>query len=248
MPIGTISGSEWVAAAGTANVVQRDCPVPVDTADGDFLVAYAVLSQDDAAATGILSAGWDVAATFARKSTAPATGVSAVLTRVWNDGDPTVFTFTKTGSALSGTFSVVMVKVPGANPTLPFAPTALNGTSDNSASVTCPSVTVPSGLASDAAVIRFYHIYYYSAAKINTDTWSISLMTSFTEYADQSGDWASVGAAARLAPAGSVANPVATAGGFQAGSTGRGVSMVVTPAVVVAPTVEPGRRMLLGVS
>jgi hypothetical protein len=239
----TLAGVEWVPTSGTGpNSQTRDLTFPNTTADGDWLVAYAVLSQDDTAATGITGDSFTVNATFPRKTTSPNIGISAILTRIWRDGDPLTYTFRKTGSTTLATFSVVGMKVPGASNLL-STPTATDQTAVGTA-VTCPAITVPSNANGDSLVIRAYHTYYYNAAKVNTDTWAITNLTGFTEYADQSGDWASVGMSARLVTSGSVAAQAATAGGSQAGAAGRGVTLCLQPAAAAAVGPESGRMLL----
>ena len=247
MAIGTITGSEFVSTLGDA--ATRDCPVPAGTGDGDILVAYCVLSQDDAAATGIASTGW-TSYPFAQ---ATGIGRTAVLIKAYNastDPPPVTgaFTFTKIPApGSSGTFAVVMIKVPGANATPAVAPTNADQVSPPAPinDISCPGVTVPAGLSDQAVVIRFYHTYYYLAAKNNTDTWTPP--AGFTEQADQSDDWCSIGASTLLSGAGAVAPANAVASGNTGGAYGRGVTLVLAP-TAVATGPEPGRRMLLGVS
>lgn len=243
MPIGTITGSGYGLAAGP-NVTERDCDVPAGTADGDVLLAYAVLTQDDVSATAISSTDWD-ATQFPRETPAgiPAIGLSAVLKRVWNTGDPTTFTFTKNGTFGAGSFGVVMIKVPGADSAYSVAPMA-TPQANTDATVECPAATVPAGLPSDGVVIRFYHLYYYMATKGGTAVWTPP--TNFTEQADASDEWLSMGAATRIRTSGAEAIGAATAAG-SAGAPGRGISLVLAPAVAATGS-EPGRRLLLGVS
>lgn len=238
MGIGAIAGSEYQTFA---DAVSRDCAVPAGTADGDLLLAYAVLSQDEAAATAIACPGF-VEYPFPQ---ATSIGRTAVLARRWNTGDPASFTFTKAGSTAAGTFAVGMMKIPGAEWSsgsgFSVAPAPTNQAAASTA-VSCPAAVVPSGLPDQALVVRFYHTYYYSAAKAGTDTWTPP--AGFTEVIDQSDEWCSLGGAVLLAGAGSQAAAAATAGGSQAGALGRGVTLVVAPAAV-ATGPEPGRRLLL---
>ena len=239
MALGTPTGSEFAVYTDAAT---RDCAVPTGTADDDVLIAYAVLSQDDAAATGIAGPGF-VEYPFAQ---ATSIGRTAVLARRWNTGDPTTFTFTKTGSATSGTFAVEMIKVPGAEWSsgagFAVAPVKTDQAAAGTA-VSCPAVTVPAGLPSNAMVVRFYHTYYFLATKDGTDTWTPP--AGHTELCDQSDEWCSIGAAVLLRGAGTEVAANATASGSVAGALGRGVSLVVAPAVT-GP--EPGRRLLLAAS
>lgn len=219
MAIGTITGSEY---ATFTDATTRTCAVPAGTADGDTLVAYVVLSQDDTAASAItVTSGTWAQTGFARTT---AIGRSAVLIRTWNTGDPTTYTFGKTGSATSGTFAVVMVKIPGSNPTPVVAPTATNQATQ-STSIACPAVTVPSG--DDHLVVRFYHTYYFNASKDGTDT--LTAPSGFTERSDQSDEWCSVGAATLLRGVGTQAAGNATASGSDTAARGRGVSLVFAP-------------------
>lgn len=237
MPIGAVAGAEYVANTGDA--ATRDCAIPAGTADGDLLIAYAVLSQDDAAATGITAPGF-VEYPFAQ---ATSIGRTAVLARRWNTGDPTSFTFSKSGSASAGTFAVVMIKVPGAEWSsgagFAVAPAKTDQAAASTA-VNCPAATIPAGLPDNALVVRFYHTYYFSAAKNSTDIWTPP--SGFTEQADQSDDWCSIGAATLLRGSGTQAAAAATAGGSTAGALGRGISLVVAPAAVATSRPRPIQR------
>lgn len=230
MAIGTPVGSEFQPVS-PYTVTTRACAVPTGTSDGDILVAYCVLSQDDNTATGFtVNSGTWAQTTFARTTQI---GLTGVLIKQWNTGDPTTYTFGKSGSSLSGTFGVVMVRVPGAKATPNVAPTATNQTAQ-STSITCPAVTVPSGLPSNALVISFYHVYYSLTAKAATDT--MTPRSGHTEMCDQSDDWVSMGACTLSSGAATVAASAATGTSSTSGAWGRGVTLVMEPSVTATPT------------
>ena len=218
MAIGTIVGSAYT---DTVNSTTRICTVPTGTANGDVLCAYAVLSQDDSAATAItVDTGTWAQTPFAQ--TGATIGRTSVLIKTWHTGDATTYTFGKTGSALVGAFGVVMIKLPGAS----LTPTVTAVKTDQTATstlITCPSVVVPSA-SSNSCVVRFFHTYYYLVAKAGTST--LTPPPGFTEYCDQSDAWISMGAATLLRGVGTEAAANATASGSVAGSIGRGITLV----------------------
>lgn len=229
MSLGTLRGSEYQSFAD-ANT--RTSEIPSDTEDGDLLIAYAALSHEDTAATGItVNSGTWATTVFPRVSEI---GLSAVLTRVWHDGDPTVYTFGKTGSTTPGTFAVVIVKV--GNPgDIVVTPVATN-LPVSSTAVVCPGAVVPPA-DGDSAVIRFYHTYYYQPSKAGTDTFQQP--SGHAELCDQSDEWCSIGASYVTSPAGEVSGAVAVAGAYTSGARSRGVTLVVAPAADPAPPPPP---------
>ena len=229
MPLGTLTATEYDPT--NPDVTSRALAVPEDVEHGDLLVAYCALSQDDVTATNItVSAGTWIATTFPAVAEI---GLSAVLTKTWNTGDPMIYTFGKAGSAVPGTFAAVLVKI--GNPGLVSVTAIATNQPAWSTSVKCPGVTVPPAEA-DSAVINFYHTYYYSLAKVGVDTWT---RPGATELADQSDEWCSIGASYVTSPAGAIGEANAIAGGAQGGVRGRGVTLVVAPAVGSGPDPEP---------
>jgi len=230
MPLGAVAGSTADMASGQ-NVTERDVTVPTGTADGDILVAYAGLTQDNVTATAITgNGGFAAVATFPREATGDGdTGLSAVLMKKWQTGDPTVYTFQQNGGA-AGSFQVNMIKVPGADIVPSVAPTRTNQATRD-LTVECPDVTVPEA---DSLVVRFYHKYWYDAAKTGTPVWTPP--AGHTEQCDSSGEWMSMGTATLAMGAGNSNGVAATStAGNANGSPGRGVSLVLKSASTTEP-------------